>query len=222
MASYLKKKEGNGMVGKAPEKEQPAQIKKELLNDRRAAIEEAMRKLIEGNGRFVDGKHSNYDIRKRREELVSGQKPFAMVVDCADSRTSPEIVFDAGLGDLFVVRKAGNFVEPGDLGTLEYGAAHLKCPVLVVMGHQSCGAINAACKSDSAEGNISFVVKPLQEAVNAANRNPDAASRENVKVVIKQIREKSPLISRLEKEGALKVVGAYYSLESGKVEFFNA
>ena len=182
--------------------------------------QEALQKLKEGNARFAEGKLAHWDVRERRKELVAGQHPFAQIIDCSDSRTAPEFVFDARLGDLFVSRKAGNFLEKGDLGTLEYGAEHLHIPLIVVMGHQSCGAVAAACASDHAEGNVDFLVKTLQPAVKAGNGNPEAVARENVKLVKEGIRGGSPILRKLEQENKLSILGAYYSLETGKVDFF--
>ncbi|MCX8197609.1 MAG: carbonic anhydrase [Candidatus Micrarchaeota archaeon] len=195
-------------------------VKKHMGPDVNLRSQEAFERLKSGNRRFVEGKHENWDVIKIRKELVKGQHPFAMIVDCADSRTTPEFVFDTRLGDLFITRKAGNYLEPGDIGSLEYGAEHLKVPLLVVMGHQSCGAVKAACSKASADGNLGEVIKSLQPAVEAAKKDPEAAVIENVKIQIRKIRENSKLLRRLENEGKLMIVGAYYSLESGEVEFF--
>ncbi|MCX8197413.1 MAG: carbonic anhydrase [Candidatus Micrarchaeota archaeon] len=212
-------------LGIEPSAKQTQKMKKDFMMrhpglDANLRIQEAFDKLKSGNQRFMQGKLSQWNVAERRKELVSGQSPFAMIVDCADSRTTPEFVFDARLGDLFIVRKAGNYLEPGDLGSLEYAAEHLKVPLLVVMGHQSCGAIKAACGSSTAEGNLGAVVKALQPAVQAANKDPEKAALENVKLQIQKIRQESQTIRKLEQEGKLMIVGAYYVLESGEVKFF--
>ncbi|MEM4634003.1 MAG: carbonic anhydrase [Candidatus Anstonellaceae archaeon] len=182
--------------------------------------QEALERLKSGNQRFVEGKLAEWNVVERRKELVGGQKPFAMIVDCSDSRTTPEFIFDARLGDLFITRKAGNYLEAGDIGSLEYAAEHLKVPLLVVMGHQSCGAVKAACNSPKAEGNLGEVLKALQPAVEAGGKEPEKVARENVRIQIEKIRAQSPLLRQMEEKGELAIVGAYYSLESGKVEFF--
>jgi len=181
--------------------------------------EEAMRKLKEGNARFVEGKVSMKNFPQQRSALLAGQKPFAIVLTCSDSRVPPEHIFDAGLGELFVVRTAGNIADAIALGSMEYAAEHLGTSLLVVMGHTSCGAVNAACSSGHAEGNVKALVKELQEAVRLGGKSPEKVVVENVKCVLKAIREKSAILSRLEHEGKLKIAGAVYSLASGEVSY---
>jgi len=180
---------------------------------------EPLEKLKHGNARFVAGKPSAKDLVARRKELVAGQTPFAIVLTCSDSRVAPEHIFDVGLGELFVVRNAGNLVEPIALGSIEYAAEHLHSPLLVVMGHSSCGAVNAACASDHAPGNIDAVVQAIQGAVKAGGKDPAKTVGENVKCVLAGIRAKSSILSHLEHEGKLKITGAVYSLESGEVRY---
>ena len=182
--------------------------------------QEALEKLKDGNAKFVKGELLQWDVKQRREELKSGQHPFATIVDCADSRTAPEFIFNTRLGDIFVTRKAGNYLEKGDIGSLEYSVEHLHVPLIVVMGHQSCGAVTAACGSDHAEGNIDSIVQALQPAVVAGKKDIEASARENVKLQKEAIRSQSPLLKELEMKGEIKILGAYYSLETGKVEFF--
>lgn len=175
--------------------------------------------LKQGNSRFVSGKMQQKDMVKRRAELVNGQKPYATILTCSDSRVSPEHIFDAGLGDIFVVRTAGNIADAIAIGSIEYAAEHLGAPLLVVMGHSSCGAVKAACSADHAEGNIDAIVKELQEAVKFGNKDPAQVVKENVRCVLKKIRSDSGILLHLEKEGKLKIIGAIYSLASGRVEF---
>lgn len=181
--------------------------------------DEPMAKLKEGNARFISGKPVMKDLVARRAELASGQKPFAIILTCSDSRVAPEHIFDTGLGDIFVIRNAGNLASTIALGSIEYAAEHLGSTLLVVMGHESCGAVKAACATGHAEGNIDAIVKELQEAVKLGNKDPPATVKENVKCVMKTIRMKSGMLAHLEKEGRLKIAGAVYSLTSGKVEF---
>lgn len=180
--------------------------------------DDALTKLKEGNARFISGKAAGRNFVARRAELVSGQKPFAIILTCSDSRVAPEHIFDTGLGDIFVVRTAGNIADAIALGSIEYAAEHLGSALLVVMGHESCGAVKAACGADHAEGNIDAIVKELQVAVKIGGKDPARVVGENVKCVIKAIRSRSQICSRLEKEGKLKIAGAIYSLSTGKAE----
>ena len=179
---------------------------------------EALSKLREGNARFVAGKQSHKDFIAQRNALVSGQKPYAIVLTCSDSRVSPEHIFDVGLGEIFVVRTAGNIADAIALGSIEYAAEHLHSPLLVVMGHSSCGAVGAACASEHAPGNIDSIVTAMQEAVTRGGKDPAATVSENVKCVLEAIRKKSAILSHLEHEGKLKIVGAVYSLATGEVK----
>ena len=180
---------------------------------------EALKMLKEGNARFVSGKPSAKDFSAQRKSLVSGQKPFAIILACSDSRVAPEHIFDAGLGGIFVIRTAGNIADAVALGSIEYAAEHLGTPLLVVMGHESCGAVGAACSSDHAPGNIDSIVKMLAEPVKSGNREPSKVVSENVLCVIANARKKSGIISHLEHESKLKIAGAVYSLQTGEVSY---
>jgi carbonic anhydrase len=181
--------------------------------------DEAIRKLKEGNSRFVSGKSNHHDLVAQRKALVGGQKPFAIILTCSDSRVAPEHIFDSGLGELFVIRNAGNLAEPIAIGSMEYAAEHLGSTLLVVMGHESCGAVKAACMSEHAEGNIGAIVADLQEAVKMGNKEPERVAPENVKIVIGKIRSGSSILQHLEKDGKLKIIGATYSLSTGEVSY---
>ena len=165
---------------------------------------------------------------KRRQELTKGQHPFATVLSCSDSRVDPEVLFDQGLGDVFVVRVAGNVVEPTTLGSIEYGAEHLHTPLLVILGHESCGAVKATLEAKGKpEGNIGAILKKIMPAVNTAKKakkDPDEtlniAVQENVKNTYKDIM-KSKIVKELVHEGKLKVVAAEYYLGTGKVELID-
>lgn len=179
----------------------------------------ALARLKQGNARFIAGKMAGKNFPEQRKSLVSGQKPYAIVLTCSDSRVCPEHIFDTGLGEIFVVRTAGNIADATALGSIEYAAEHLHSPLLVVMGHSSCGAVGAACASSHAPGNIGAIVKELQEAVKRGGNDPAATVPENVKCVLEAIRKKSAIVSHLEHEGKLKVVGAVYSLATGEVSY---
>ncbi|MEM4555056.1 MAG: carbonic anhydrase [Candidatus Anstonellaceae archaeon] len=181
--------------------------------------QEALEKLKQGNLRFVQGKPASKNLTLQRTQTALGQKPYAAVLTCSDSRVSPEHIFDAGIGEIFVVRTAGNLADSIALGSLEYAAQHLHVPIVLVLGHTSCGAINAACSSQSASGNLKAIIDALQEAVALGKKDPQKTVKENVNYVLSQIRQKSKAISQLEREGKIKLLGAIYSIESGQVSF---
>jgi len=180
--------------------------------------------LKAGNDRFARNASSPVSLSpNRRRELADAQHPMAIVLSCADSRVPPEYVFNAGLGDLFVVRTAGQVIDRSILATVEYGAEHLHIPLLVVMGHESCGAVKAAAESKAAPSpNLDYLLKAIQAA-----RKPSTQERDdmrmlvlaNVEQVINDALTKSSLLQRLVDEGRLGVVGAYYELVSGRVIF---
>ena len=188
---------------------------------------QALAKLKQGNARFAEHHQQNPNQGEHRlKELVAGQHPVATLLSCSDSRVPPEIVFDQGLGDLFVVREAGHVADEATLGSIEYAVEHLKTPLIVVMGHGSCGAVTAAVDANHthkpAEGNIQRIVEDITPAVKAAG---DSGSRDsqiaravtaNVKLVMKQIKA-DPALAEALREGKLKIVGAVYDLHSGSI-----
>jgi len=182
----------------------------------------ALQQLLDGNKRFVDTSltHPNQDS-DRRIALGDGQAPFAAVLACADSRVPPEVLFDQGLGDLFVVRVAGNILNDQLLGSLEYAAAHLDTPLIVVLGHTSCGAIGAVAQGVELEGHIASLIPAIQPAVDKVRGQEgdltDNAAREVAKMTAIQLQESQPIMADLVKEGKLKIVPAFYELESGEV-----
>jgi carbonic anhydrase len=175
-----------------------------------------------GNQRFVLGKTAPHDFPAQRKSLTKTQHPRVAVLSCSDSRVPPELVFDAGLGELFVVRSAGEDDDPISIGSLEYAVEHLGSSVIVVMGHQSCGAVTAACsggKSDSV--NLDAVVTPI--APSCAQTDPkrpetlDLAVRDHVRRVAREIVANSQLLKKAVDEGKLTIIQAYYSLDTGEV-----
>lgn len=189
---------------------------------------EAMDLLVAGNQRFkTDAFAVKNEGDARRDELVKGQKPFAIVVSCSDSRVPPELVFDQALGDLFVVRAAGNVVDSIAVGSVEYAIEHLQSPLIVVLGHEKCGAVKATTEGGEAPGSIGSIVeriKPSVEKVKANGITGDELVEEsvntNVEAVTKEL-EKSPIVKHAIKSGKLQVVGAKYHLDGGSVEWFN-
>lgn len=190
--------------------------------------QEALTRLKDGNARFVNDALKGVPLnRARRQVLASGQEPYAIVLSCADSRVPPEHIFNAGLGELFVVRTAGEVADHAVLASVEYAAEHLHSPLLVVMGHESCGAVKAA--TDSADGHelgahLEYLVKHIKPAVNRAHDQPEAerlhaAILANVEEVINEVVHDSPIVSHLLDAGEMQVVGGYYELASGRVLF---
>jgi carbonic anhydrase len=190
------------------------------------APEAVIKSLKDGNARFVAGKakHPNESLA-RVKELGAGQHPTAIVLGCSDSRVPPEIVFDQGVGDLFVVRVAGNVAEPHTLGSIEYAAEHLGAPLIVVLGHHKCGAVKATCEGASTEGNLGQLVQEIVPAVTTAKANPDkegvvhTAIHQHAKNVAGELLTESPLLAKLAAEGKVKVAVAVYDLDTGKVEW---
>jgi carbonic anhydrase len=186
---------------------------------------EANQRLVAGNQRFVSGKSEHpRQTADRRSELATTQHPFAVVLGCADSRTGPEVLFDQGLGDLFVVREAGNVLDDHTLGSIEYAAEHLHAPLIVVLGHERCGAVAAARDTlgahGHAEGHIQSLVEALRPAVEATSgQDAEATCRANIQEVVHALRTSAPLLQHMVETKELAVVGAYYDLDTGKVTF---
>jgi carbonic anhydrase len=186
--------------------------------------DQALQRLQEGNRRFVAGRmqHPTQDA-KRRSEVSAGQRPFAAILSCADSRVPPELVFDQGLGDLFVVRVAGNTVDDAGLGSLEYGTSVLGAPLILVLGHSRCGAVEAALQGKPLPGHISSVAVPIEAPIKQNNcpikkEALDCAIRANVDAVVRQLEDSQPVLKPLIQAGKLKVVGAVYDLATGMVK----
>ena len=188
--------------------------------------DEALQRLLEGNQRYVNNKSTDLnESQNRRTELASGQSPFATVFSCVDSRVPPELIFDRGLGDLLVIRTAGQVLDSAVLGSLQYGVAELKIPLLVVLGHEKCGAVKATVEAvennATAEAEINWLVDGIRPAVEAAKGKSgdllDNAVRTNVSLTVEHLKESSILLEALEK-GELQIVGARYDLDTGLVE----
>jgi len=164
-----------------------------------------------------------HETAARQRELVSEQHPHAMVLACADSRVPPEVVFDQGLGDLFTVRVAGNIVDDAVTASFEYAVEHLHTPLLVVMGHQSCGAVTAAAQAGEAPGHLPTLVAAIRPSVDKAKTMQgnliDNAVRLNVETAVNQLRRSDPILSEAIAKGHLRVVGAVCSLETGAVRW---
>ena len=182
----------------------------------------ALSELKAGNEHHMKHQYQHpNETAARQRQLVAGQHPHAEILSCADSRVPPEIIFDQGLGDLFVVRVAGNVATDTEIGSLEYGAEHLHIPLLVVLGHESCGAVTAAVQGGEPEGHIGALVSLIKPAVDKSQALPGDkianAVRINVQLVVQQLRSSTPVLAELVAHGKLKIVGGVYSLETGKV-----
>jgi carbonic anhydrase len=176
-------------------------------------------RLMEGNARYVSGNVTKKDLTAMRTATLNGQKPFVTIISCSDSRVVPEYIFDAGIGELFVVRLAGNIVDSCAMGSIEYGVEHLHTPLLVVLGHEKCGAVTAACQLVQAKNNIDFVLEKIKPAIGRVGRdNVENTIDENVKCTLDYIVNTSKEVKHLVEQGKLKLVGMKYSFATGKVE----
>ncbi|AJC21010.1 carbonic anhydrase [Pandoraea pulmonicola] len=190
--------------------------------------DDALTRLSEGNARYVAGLTKRHDFAHEREALSAGQNPYAAVLSCADSRIAPEYAFDSARGDLFVVRVAGNFVNDDVLGSLEYAVAVLKVPVIVVLGHDRCGAVDAAVKVATKGAKYPGRIQSLADAIlpsvdkikGEATNLLDASITQNVRDSVFNLQAQSAIIRDAEKAGKLKIVGGVYRLHTGKVEIF--
>lgn len=189
---------------------------------------DAHRILVEGNKRFVQNVKAQRNLKEQVLATSTGQFPFAVVLSCIDSRVPAEMVFDQGIGDIFSVRIAGNVVNEDILGSMEFACKLAGSKIVVVMGHTRCGAVNGACNHVEM-GNLTTLLNKIQPAVSLVRPKGSQFSREeietvaieNVKLAIHDIREKSKVLSDLEKEGAIEIVGAMYSVETGEITFFD-
>ena len=197
---------------------------------------EALARLKEGNRRFVSnvGGSDAFVSHTRRAELTTGQEPFAIILGCSDSRVPAEIVFDQGLGDLFVIRVAGNIVAPSQVGSVEFAAARFNTRLVVVLGHSQCGAITATIEElrnpTNQSRNLSAIVERVRPSVEGLfktdlRHDTEALAREavraNIRASVDHLRHGSEILEQLIRDEGVSVVGAEYSLESGVVEFFD-
>ncbi len=200
------------------------------------AAPEALTRLREGNRRFAsDAPSDTFTSRTRRNELAAGQEPFAIILGCSDARVPAEIVFDQGLGDLFVIRVAGNIVAPSQVGSVEFAAARFGTRLVVVLGHSRCGAVLATLEelqqpTDDQSRNLRSIVDRVRPSVEALlateiRHDPEAlvrhAVRANIRASAEHLRHGSEVLEQLIRNEGLHVVGAEYSLETGSVDFFD-
>lgn len=182
---------------------------------------EVLDRLKKGNARFVDDKlDGKLQNSSRREELTGGQQPYAIVLSCADSRVVPELAFDAGLGELFVVRVAGNVANTSSIASIEYAVAHIGSPVIVVLGHESCGAVTAALGGGDNGYNLNHLLSHVAPALNSTPEGADVNTvvKENARLTAEELKSRSPIIRKAVESGKLQIVTAYYNLGTGKVD----
>ncbi|MBE7209516.1 MAG: carbonic anhydrase [Gluconacetobacter diazotrophicus] len=194
--------------------------------------DEALDRLKDGNRRHLAGEYIpvKQTSAERRASLAQKQQPFCVLVGCSDSRVPPEVLFGCGLGEIFIVRNAGNSVDTAAMGSIEYGVAVLGAPLVVVLGHERCGAVQAAVdvvrKDATFPGSIGRMIEPIIPAVLRASREGaegdllDRSVRENVRGVVDRLRHAAPLLVGPQQDGTLRIVGARYDLDDGTVEFF--
>ncbi len=184
--------------------------------------DDALAELKNGNQRFVDGKLTNTDYMEQIERTKSDQHPHSLILSCLDSRIPPEIIFDQGIGNIFVARVAGNVEDPNILGSMEFATKVKGTKLIVVMGHNHCGAIKGAV-DDAELGNLTQLVNQIKPAITGDTSNValllDETAKNNVKITIEHIFNDSSVIRELVKEGKVKIVGAFYDITSGKVSF---
>lgn len=190
-----------------------------------------LQNLVAGNERFVSGDLKPKDYIKRAQKTASGQYPAAVVLSCIDSRVPPEVVFDQNIGNIFVTRVAANVLSNEVLGGLEFATKVAGAKVIVVLGHDACGAVKGACQNVEL-GHLTGLLDKVQPAIQQAQKTLgkkdcnsekfiDTAAADNVRLVVQQIQQRSPIIRQLVKEGKVKIVGAMYDLNTGKVNFLN-
>lgn len=185
-------------------------------------------KLKTGNQRYANGTPVHPDENsERKKELTEGQHPFAVVISCSDSRVPPELIFDQGLGDIFTIRTAGNIIGDYELGSVEYAVEHLHCSLVVVLGHENCGAVKAFLESNGErhEDHIQSIVdyigseEEVKSIADSLKGNTDVAVKVNVKHAVNLLKGSTPVLKSMVDSGSLNIIGAYYDLDTGKVSF---
>ncbi|APY08274.1 carbonic anhydrase [Winogradskyella sp. J14-2] len=194
--------------------------------------EKALQYLKEGNTRFQKNQKANRNLLEQVNDTAKGQFPFATILSCIDSRVSAELVFDQGLGDIFSIRIAGNFVNQDILGSMEFACKLAGTKLILVLGHTSCGAVKGAC-DHARMGNLTALINKIEPAVHAVEepvdesaRNSsnlefvDAVSKKNIEMTLDNIRNQSVILNDMEKNGEIKIIGGMYNISTGKVEFY--
>jgi carbonic anhydrase len=212
--------------GKRKEKDDDAEKKKPPKPENMISADASLKRLMEGNARYVDGVARRHDFKHEREPLSGGQNPYAAILSCADSRIAPEYAFDTARGDLFVCRIAGNFASDEMVASLEYAIAVLNAPLILVLGHDSCGAVDATIKSlkdnTTLPGHLPSLVTAIAPAVKAVSQQGGdtlaKATRQNVIDNVAKLKSATPILSAAVEQNKLKVVGGIYRLKDGRVD----
>ena len=182
---------------------------------------ESLNRLKEGNKRFINGNTEKPNqTLDRLKEVSNEQNPFATIIGCSDSRVPSEIIFDQGLGDLFIVRTAGQVSSHASWGSIEFAYTSLNTKLIVVLGHTNCGAVKAACGSSDVPGHIVTLINEIKPASKLANNNLDLAVKYNVSLQVEKLKQLEPILSKAVESGDLLIVGAVYDLETGEVNFY--
>jgi carbonic anhydrase len=197
-----------------------------MPNTRPETPDEILQRLLEGNWRYrSDRLERPNQSAQFRVEAAKGQWPLAAILTCSDSRLLMESIFDCGIGDLFVCRVAGNVTGPNIIGSLEFAVQELKTPLLLVVGHESCGAVKAACDPGREVGHIEGIIRAISPAVESARKLPgdliENTVRENVRLMVEELRSIDPVLKSYSEKGWIKIQGAYYHMNSGEVELLH-
>ena len=188
--------------------------------------DDALRALLDGNARFARDETARPNLSAaRRAELLDGQQPLAVVFGCSDSRVPPELIFDCGLGDLFIVRTAGHVLGRPSLGSIEYGALHCRTPLVVVLGHSRCGAVTAAARGSEADGELPSITDAIRPAVDSVRGLPgdlvDNAAKAHARQTAAELDRRSILLHDRVRAGGIRIVAAFYDLGSGRVDLLD-
>lgn len=217
---------GSGLAQQAPAV--PAQHSSHAPSRSTPSADEVWASLMAGNGRFVSGKPQTRALVSLRRKLASGQSPNVIILSCSDSRVAPELIFDQSLGDIFVIRTAGNVADPVALGSIEYAVDHIHSPLLVVLGHQKCGAVSAACSGEKMpSSNLDAIMEKINPAVAQAKTYAkgdgllESAIKENVQRSAKDVLANSEIVRNAVKSGKLSVIEAEYQFDTGEVVRLN-
>ena len=216
---------GLALAGTASAKE----VKKPPKPQNVVSPDASLELLTKGNKRYAEGESRRHDFKREREALVGGQNPYAGILSCADSRIAPEYAYDSGRGDLFVCRVAGNFANDDTIASMEYAVAMLGTPLIMVLGHDACGAVDATIKSlkdnTTLPGHLPSLVTSLTPAVKAASGSPgdvlDNAIRQNVIDNVAKLKSATPILNSAVEQRKLKIIGGIYRLKNGRVEIIS-
>jgi carbonic anhydrase len=185
-------------------------------------VDEIKLRLIDGNKNYVNDVESVNSNNQLRNSLKDGQSPFAIILSCADSRVVPEVIFDCSLGELFVVRVAGNIANSSSIASIEYAVAHLGCKLILVLGHESCGAVTAAVNGGDNGKNLNHLCSHIQEAVDkSTSSNVNDVVKLNASINADDLIKNSQIISESVSQNKVKIISGYYSLSNGEVEFLS-